>query len=158
MAKFTTLCVKQGGKLVPADREGMNRYAAALGDGEECSLTFDTPEAAEEGRTRRQECGFHAMIAPWAKAEGHDIADLKRDLLEAIFGTREHVDAISGHVVLVLREPHTSKLSKKNYSELIERTLEIGARMGFPLKAPDEWRMEQEQVARLRASGERRSA
>ena len=34
-------------------------------------------------KTRRQESGFHAMIAKWAKAEGHNVEDLKRDLARA---------------------------------------------------------------------------
>ena len=74
-------------------------------------------------KTRLQEQGFHAMIQPWAREEGHRIDDLKRDLLGAIFGHVEHVNPITGEVVQVLAEPHTSKLSRAKYSELIERTL-----------------------------------
>lgn len=97
-----------------------------------------------EMKTRLQEMGFHAMITPWAKAEGHAIEDLKRDLLLEIFGTREHVNALTGVVTLVLREPHTSKLSRAKYSELIERTLEIAAGCGHILEAPHEYRMRKE--------------
>jgi hypothetical protein len=101
---------------------------------------------------RKQEAGFHAMIAPWAKAEGHAIEDLKRDLLAEIFGLREHTDVLTGVVVMVLREPHTSKLSKKKYSELIERTLEIGARCGHVLIAPNEWRESKERASLRRTA------
>ena len=93
-----------------------------------------------ELKTRLQECGFHAMIAPWAREEGHRIDDLKRDLLREIFGEREHVNPITGEVVLVLREPHTSKLSRTKYNELIERTLDIAAGCGHVLEAPHEYR------------------
>lgn len=102
-------------------------------------IRVQTIEAAEAEKTRAQEKGFHAMIAPWAKAEGLNVDDLKRDLLREIFGQREHVDRISGEVTMVLREPHTSKLPKKKYSELIERTLVIGAECGHVLVAPDEY-------------------
>jgi hypothetical protein len=97
---------------------------------------------AEQGllKSRLQEMGFHAMITPWAKSEGHQIDDLKRDLLRAVFGEREHTNPITGEVVMVLREPHTSKLSRAKYSELIERTLEIAGECGVLLEAPNEYR------------------
>lgn len=101
-------------------------------------------------KTRLQESGFHAMISPWAREEGHRIDDLKRDLLGAIFGHMEHVNPITGEVVMVLREPYTSKLSRRKYSELIERTLEIAAENGVLLVAPNEWREQKEKEARKR--------
>lgn len=99
-------------------------------------------------KSRKQEKGFHAMIQPWAKSEGHQIDDLKRDLLRHIFGEREHLNPITGEVTMVLREPHTSKLNRAKYSELIERTLEVAAACGHVLIAPNEWRMEQERKRR----------
>lgn len=95
---------------------------------------------AGELKTRLQESGFHAMITPWAQTEGLAIEDLKRDLLREIFGLREHVDRISGEVALLLREPHTSKLNRAKYSQLIERTLDIAAACGHVLEAPHEYR------------------
>lgn len=83
-------------------------------------------------KTRLQECGFHAMITPWARDEGHRVDDLKRDLLR--------VNPITGELTMELREPHTSKLSRAKYSELIERTLEIAAECGVILVAPNEYR------------------
>lgn len=102
-------------------------------------------------KSRRQEAGFHAMITPWAKSEGHAIDDLKRDLLRAIFGEREHTNPITGEIEMVLREPHTSALTRAQYSELIERTLEIGAECGVVLMAPNEYRELKEKAARKRA-------
>ena len=95
-------------------------------------------------KTRLQENGFHAMIQPWAKSEGHRIDDLKRDILRHVFGEQEHANPITGEIAMVLREPHTSKLSRAKYSELIERTLEIGAECGVLLQAPDEYRKAKE--------------
>lgn len=100
-----------------------------------------------ELKTRLQEEGFHAMITPWANNEGHEIDDLKRDLLRAIFGEREHVNRLTGEVSMVLREPHTSKLNRAKYSQLIERTLVIGAECGHPLVAPQEYRERKQREA-----------
>lgn len=109
-----------------------------------------------ELKTRLQEAGFHAMIMPWARSEGHDIEDLKDDLLRAIFGEREHVNPITGEVRMVLREPHTSKLSRAKYSELIERSADIAAGCGVILELPHEYterkRKEQKQHAKTAAT------
>lgn len=111
-------------------------------------------------KTRLQESGFHAMITPWAREEGHAIEDLKQDLLRQIFGLREHVDPITGEVHMVLREPHTSKLSRRKYSELIERTLDIAAECGYVLEAPHEYRQrkEAERQRNLQAEKKQRQA
>ncbi len=101
-------------------------------------------------KTRLQECGFHAMITPWAKEEGHEIDDLKDDCLRHVFGTREHTDPTTGEIRLVLREPHTSKLNRAQYSELIERTLEIAAECGFVLVAPHEYRKTRDRYSQRR--------
>lgn len=103
-------------------------------------------------KTRLQEMGFHAMIAPWARAEGLRVDDLKRDLLREMFGEREHVNPITGEVVLVLREPHTSKLPRGKYSELIEGTLVIAASCGHVLEAPSEYRERKEAEQRAKAA------
>jgi hypothetical protein len=102
-------------------------------------------------KTRLQEAGFHAMITPWAREEGHRIDDLKRDLLRAIFGEQEHTNPITGEISLVLREPYTSKLNRAQYCELIERTLNIAAECGVVLIAPNEYREMKEKEARRKA-------
>lgn len=102
-------------------------------------------------KTRLQEAGYHAMIQPWAKSEGHRVDDLKRDLLRAIFGEREHTNPITGEITMVLREPHTSTLNRAKYIELIDRTLEIAAECGVLLEAPNEYRRRKEQEAKKKA-------
>ena len=103
-------------------------------------------------KTRQQEKGYHVMIAPLAKEKGWAIEDLKRYFLAQIFGVT--VSAIDGKEILV--EPHTSKLSKRQYSELIERTLDIAAEQFETwLEAPSEWtarkESERKQAARKAA-------
>ena len=90
-------------------------------------------------RSLAQSAGFHAMVTPWAKSEGHAIEDLKRDLLREVFGTRERLNAVTGEVTLELVEPHTSALTVAQFSELIERTMQIAADCGYVLVAPNEW-------------------
>ena len=53
-------------------------------------------------------------------------------------------------MALVLREPHTSKLSRAKYSELIERTLEIAGECGVILVAPNEYRERKAKEAKRR--------
>jgi hypothetical protein len=94
---------------------------------------------ADEKRSDAQNRALHRMLEPWC-AEGHEIEDLKDDLLRAVFGERETVDAITGEVKKVLAEPHTSKLSKRKFSELMERAVHIAAECGVYLELPDEYR------------------
>lgn len=145
----TFLCVKTAAKPKIFDLAGFNDVLAQYGVGEEFQLAIEEMDAHH---SRLQESGFHAMISPWAKEGGHKIADLKRDLLAEIFGLREHVDVLTGVVVLLLVEPHTSKLSKKKYNELIERTLEIAARMGHVLEAPNEYKRRKAKERQRRAA------
>lgn len=101
-------------------------------------------------KTDRQSRGFHAMLQPWA-AQGHRIEDLKHDLLEAIFGTIEVTSPVTGEVKHVLAEPHTSTLTRRQYIQLIDQTLEIAAGCGVLLMAPDEYRRAKEAEARKAA-------
>lgn len=109
-------------------------------------------------RSDRQNRGFHAMVAPWAKAEGHRIDDLKRDLLEAVFGAHQSVSLVTGEVKRVLTEPHTSRLSVGQFCELIDRTLEIAAEHGHLLIAPDEYRRAKEAVTKQAERAARKAA
>lgn len=102
-------------------------------------------------KTRAQEAGFHAMITPWAREEGHRIDDLKRDLLRSVFGEMEHTNPLTGEVSMVLREPHTSKLNRAQYCELIERSMELAAECGVVLIAPNEYRELQEKARKKAA-------
>lgn len=114
----------------------------------QCVDVIITPQG--ELKSRLQEKGFHAMITPWARESGQAIDSLKRDLLGEIFGWQEHVNTITGEVRMELREPHTSKLSRAKYSELIERSADIAAECGFILELPHEYRERKEREAKRR--------
>jgi hypothetical protein len=90
-------------------------------------------------RSDRQNRAFHACITPWALQEGHNIEDLKDDLLREIFGEREVVNALTGEVRKVLAEPHTSTLDTAKFAHLMERTVELAAGCGVILELPDEF-------------------
>lgn len=91
-------------------------------------------------KTRQQEKGFHAMIQPLSAATGWAMSALKQYFLGEIFGWTE----IKG--VRVLVEPSTSALNKRQYSELIERSMDIAVTdfEGFQLEAPSEYRERKE--------------
>lgn len=98
-------------------------------------------------KTRQQEKGFHVMIQPLVVKTGWSIAALKQYLLGEVFGW---ADLKTGIRVLV--EPSTAALNKKQYSELIEQTLEIAAtEFDTWLEAPSEWTARKEQERRAAA-------
>jgi hypothetical protein len=105
-----------------------------------CNLIVTIVDA-DSAKTRRQERGFHACISPWAKQKGWDADHLKQFLLARVFGTFVFIDPGTGEEFRILTEPHTSRLTKRQYSELIDRTMDIAAEDGVILIPPDEWRL-----------------
>lgn len=105
-------------------------------------------------KTRQQEKGFHAMIQPLAREQGWAVSALKQYLLGEIFGWTE----IKG--VRVLVEPSTSELNKRQYSELIERSMDIAVTDfdGFQLEAPSEYRERKEKERKQAAKRLARAA
>lgn len=106
---------------------------------------------ANESKSRKQEKGFHAMVSPWARERGWRIDDLKLFLLKKIFGTHDFVDFTTGEVFQTLAEPHTSKLTMRQYNDLIEGAMELAAEDDFYLIAPSEWRKAKEAEQRKAA-------
>lgn len=105
-------------------------------------------------KTRQQEKGYHAMLKPLCLAKGFDIEDAKDYMLARVFGV--DVSKIDGREILI--EPHTSKLNKQQYSELIERTLEIAVtEFDVWLEAPSEWTTRKESDRRKTATRQART-
>lgn len=105
-------------------------------------------------KTRQQEKGYHAMLKPLCLEKGWDVEDVKDYMLGKVFGVT--TSKIDGRPILV--EPHTSALSKAQYSELIERTLEIAAtEFEVWLEAPSEWK-ERKERERKQAAKKQRAA
>lgn len=101
-----------------------------------CEVEVEIREKRKK-RTLDQNSGFHAMLTPWARDEGHNITELKRDLLGEVFGWSETVSPLSQNRMPLIA--HTSDLSVAQFSELIERTLDIAAGTGYVLEAPNEY-------------------
>lgn len=96
-----------------------------------------------EKRSERQSRGFHAMVKPWLACNtraGWSIEELKLWCLGEVFGYHELVHPLTGEVFRFPAEMHTSKLTVGQFSELIERALELAAEDGVLLVAPDEYR------------------
>ena len=128
-----------GGKLTldfPAQVKAWCRQLA--GDTGEAVVVMI--EKAGNSKSRLQEKGFHAMVSPWARERGWALEDLKQFLLKRTFGTHDFLDFNTGEVFQVLAEPHTSKLRRKQYSDLIENAMMLAAEDGCYLVAPDEYR------------------
>ena len=96
-------------------------------------------------KTSEQRRGFHAMIHPLAREQGWTVSALKQYLLGEVFGWVK----FKGQRVLV--EPSTQALNKRQYSELIERSLDIAVTDfdGFQLEAPSEWTARKDKERRL---------
>jgi signal transduction protein with GAF and PtsI domain len=123
--------------LDPIESKKFRAFVAKKLKGQEVALEI---RPRRQKRTEAQGRGFHAMVQPWAREEGHDIDELKRQLLEHVFGTHEATHAITGEVVTVPNKLHTSTLTVQEFSDLIEQTLIIAAECGVILTAPDEYR------------------
>lgn len=118
----------------PQARAYLKRLRAT--EGEELALQVYPYRAKRSDRANR---AFHACITPWAKGRGWEIDTLKQFLLTRTFGTSEFVDPLTGEVIHVLAEPHTSKLSVGQFCELVDRTLELAAEDGYMLLIGDEY-------------------
>lgn len=112
-----------------------------------------------QDKTRAQEMGFHAMVSPWAAHKGYSIDELKQWLLAEIFGTHFFPVPGTNDVIQVLAEPHTSKLTRRQYCTLIEESMRLAAeRDDFYLVAPDEYRKAKEAAAKQAEREARRRA
>lgn len=121
------------GQLPPLVQRQLAGLFAKVRDGQQVVIeAYDLPTR----RTSAQNDGFHAMIAPWARDEGHAVDELKRDLLGAVFGWQ--VSPLGTN--RVPRQPSTSALSVEAFNELMERTVEIAADCGYQLVLPSEYK------------------
>ena len=104
-----------------------------------CEVEIEIREKRQK-RSHAQNAGFHSMITPWCRDEGHAVDELKRDLLREIFGTVEYTSPINGEVSLVPAKAHTSKLTVQEFCLLIEETMRIAAECGYILVSPEEYK------------------
>ena len=103
----------------------------------------ESADLLEDDHSSLQRKGYHAMIEPLAKARKWSKPALKLYFLGRIFGWYETEDFTTGEVFRVPKKPHTSDLSKRDYSTLIEMTVVLAAQDGFELIPPSDWLAEQ---------------
>lgn len=135
--KVTAAAELKQGVLTIVNRPRFDASLLHMASGQRYVVTV---ELMKEKRSDRQNRALHALLSPWADSEGHDIDDLKRDVLREVFGTREVVNAVTGEIEHVLVQPHTSKLNTEQFAFLMNRAVEIAAECGVLLELPDEYR------------------
>lgn len=102
-------------------------------------------------RSDRQNRAVHVLISLWGKERGWHPDTLKQFVLGRIFGWLEFVDPLSGEVIKVLAEPHSSKLPMDKFCLLIEGVLTLAAEDGVWLQSPEEYRRAKESLDRRAA-------
>lgn len=123
-------------------------------------LDVDIREHREK-RTDRQNRALWALLGEWCRLadQGWRPDDLKDVMLGKTFGTIERVMPLTGVIVMVNAEPHSSRLGVSKFCELIECILETAA-MSEPsiyLMAPDEYRKAKEQALKMAAREQRKA-
>jgi hypothetical protein len=93
-------------------------------------------------RSLRQNAAMWVLLGAWARAEGHNVNDLKDDVMGEAFGWSETPSPITGRVVP--KRARTSELDVSDFCHLIETILETAAGCGVVLQAPDEYRKAKE--------------
>ena len=101
-----------------------------------------------EKRTDRQNKALWALLNAWCQQanQGWRPDDLKVVMLGRVFGWIEREQPLTGEIIRVPAEEHTSKLGVAQFCELIEGVLETAATSSpaVYLMAPDEYRQAKE--------------
>ena len=100
-------------------------------------------------RSDRQNRALHAMLTPWARERGWTVDNLKAVMLGIAFGHIETVMPITGEVVKVLAEPHTSHLDVTQFCHLVEEVLRVSAEDDFWIESPEEYRKAKEKAEKI---------
>jgi len=111
-------------------------------------------------RSDRQNKALWALLSEWCRQseQGWRPDELKDAMLGIVFGTVERVQPITGAIVKVNAEPHSSTLNVTKFTALIEAVLEYAAEDGVFLTAPDEFRKAKEREAQKAAAKKAKAA
>jgi hypothetical protein len=102
-------------------------------------------------RSDRQNRALHALLTPWARERGWSLDDLKDTMLGIAFGHVERVMPVTGEIVKVLAEPHSSHLDVTKFCHLIEEVLRVAAEDDYWLESPEEYKRAKEQARKQAA-------
>lgn len=106
-------------------------------------------------RSDRQNRALHALLTPWARERGWSVDDLKDTMLGIAFGHVERVMPVTGEIVKVPAEPHSSRLDVTKFCHLIEEVLRVAAEDDYWLESPEEYKRAKEQAAKVAARKQR---
>ena len=81
----------------------------------------------KKNRSLEQNDMFHGWCGAIADSTGHTKAEIKDILVETVFGVEEYLN-LNGEVRSRVRS--TSDLNTNEMSDLIERTIQVGAELG----------------------------
>lgn len=132
---FSCLATKANGRLKLLDEASFKAEWARVGEGQEIELTFGEVSLAPK-RTRAQEKFFHGPILKAFMTLGMGKEEAKA-VLCLRFIPRE-VHQLDGSIVIV--PGSTSKLSKKDYTELINECIQQAAELDLFIEDADEYR------------------
>jgi hypothetical protein len=92
--------------------------------------------AGKRSRTSNQNKFFHGVIVKLiAEHTGYSLSEAKDAILLTLI-PQEITDIKTGEIVRV--PGHSSRLTVKEFNELIERALQLGAELGVYIPTPDE--------------------
>jgi len=125
--------IDEKGQLLPialtAFRQAMKRFPAGA------KVTIRV-EIERQKRSNSQNRYWHGVVIPlFAEHCGYDFEDMK-DTLALKLIPREITDVTTGEVHVV--PGHTSKLTTKEFNDLIERAQRLGAEMDIYIPSPNE--------------------
>lgn len=94
-------------------------------------------------RTDRQNRALHRCLSLWAKDKGHDVEQLKDDLLALCWGYVVRQNLLTGEIVKSLVKPHTAALSVEEFTLLFDHAAIEAAKDGHVMEMPDEFKARQ---------------
>lgn len=132
MNAFSTLVTVRDGKLKLLAKEEFDRGLAQFMDGQELLLSIEEPE---QGRTRQQEKFFHGPVLKAFQNLGMGKEEAKAVLCLKFIPKEIHT--LEGGIAIV--PGSTSKLTKKEYTDLIEQCIQLAAELGEVVQDSDTW-------------------
>lgn len=127
--------VVQDGKVLLDWRKQFDAYVTQF-EGEEVVLEI---RKRRSKRSDKQNRALHACLGRWAAEKGHDVEEIKDDLLALLWGYHVRQSRITGEVVKSLVKPHTSRLNTQEFCDLFDLAAEEAAKDGHYMLMPDEY-------------------
>lgn len=120
------------GKLIVSGRRVFEQAVARFDDGPVSVII----SAIANQRSHQQNRFWHGVVIPlFAEELGYDLDEMK-DVLSLYLIPQEVTDITTGEMVKV--PGHTSRLSTKQFNDMIERAQRLGASLNIYVPSPNE--------------------